>query len=120
MSEDKKDIKESVKGLGFKSIVSGDFLSDGRVMRNLPYLAFVAFLMVIYVAYGYYADHVIRDLANEEKRSEELYSELQSLMEVYDMESLQSKVASEIEVRDIYEAKDPPRTIEFKLEKEEK
>ncbi len=110
MSENKEHIKSKRK-LGVKSFISGDYLQDGKVMANLPFLSFVALLMIFYIAYGYFADNTIRELSKEEKKSEQLYSELQSLMEVYDRESLQSTIAEKLKHKDIYEAKDPPRII---------
>ncbi|CAG5085708.1 FtsL-like putative cell division protein [Parvicella tangerina] len=111
MSEEKKNIKSVAKKLNPKGLVSGELLQDGKVLKNLPFLSYVAFLMILYIAYGYYADNTIRSLSSEEKRSDELYSELQSLMEVYNQKSLQSAVAEKLEGKKIYEAKDPPRVI---------
>jgi hypothetical protein len=110
MSEKKENIKKK-KALGLRSVVSGDFLQDGKVVANLPFILFVVLLMLVYISYGYYADNTIRGLSREEKRSEKLYSELQSLMEVYDQESLQSTVADKLQNKNIYEAKDPPRIV---------
>ncbi len=110
MSEVKENTKKK-KGVGLRSLVSGDFLQDGKVVANLPFILFVVFLMLVYISYGYYADNTIRSLSKEEKRSEKLYSELQSLMEIYDQESLQSTVADKLKGKSIYEAKDPPRVM---------
>lgn len=111
MSEEESDIKKVAKKLNPKGLVSGELLKSGNVLKNLPFLTYVAFLMIVYISYGYYTDSTIRHKSAEEKRSEELYSELQSLMEVYNQKSLQSSVASKLEKKKIYEAKDPPRVI---------
>jgi hypothetical protein len=108
MSEDKEIERKSG---AFRKVISGDVLVDAGVLRNLPFLMFVAFLMLLYVSYGYSSDHLIRDLSKEKKRAKELYSESQSLLELYDMESLQSKVANKVE-GGVFEPKDPPRIIE--------
>ena len=110
MSEEQENSSPKRK-LKLKGLVSGDFLQDGKVMANLPFLGFVALLMLCYISYGYFADNTIRGLSKEEKRAEELYSELQSLMEIYDQESLQSTVADKLKNKNIYEAKDPPRVL---------
>jgi hypothetical protein len=114
MSEKKSDKKKSARS--FKNVVSGDFLMDGVIQKNLPFILYVAFLMLIYVAYGYYANNTLRSLAKEEVRSEELYSQLQSMMEVFDKESLQSKIADRVQVMNLVESKDPPRVIWVKSE----
>jgi hypothetical protein len=101
--------KNRVKGL--KKVVSGDFLMDGVVQKNLPFMLYITFLMLVYVAYGYYVNNSLKDLSREEIKSEELYSRLQSMMEVFDKESLQSKIAERVQVIDLVESKDPPRVI---------
>jgi hypothetical protein len=101
--------KNPVKGL--KKVVSGDFLMDGVVQTNLPFMLYITFLMLVYVAYGYYVNNTLKDLSREDKKSEELYSRLQSMMEVFDKESLQSKIAERVKVINLVESKDPPRVI---------
>jgi hypothetical protein len=111
MSEEKRDIKTVAKKLNPKGLVSGELLQSGNVLKNLPFLSYVALLMIVYISYGYYADNTIRSLSSEKKRSDQLYSELQSLMEVYNQKSLQSAVAAKLKGEKIYEAQDPPRVI---------
>jgi len=105
MSEGKK-ISNPIKG-----VVSGEFLSSSGVVQNLPFLLFVTLLMILYIAYGYYVDGTVHQYSKEEKRAEELYSELQSLMEIYDQESLQSKIADDVKKFGLYESKYPPRVV---------
>lgn len=111
MTEEKKNIKTVAKKLNPKGLVSGELLQSGKVLKNLPFLIYMSVLMIAYISYGYYVDHTIRQLSVEVKKSDKLYSELQSLMEVYNQKSLQSSVAEKLEVKSIYEAKDPPRVI---------
>ena len=108
MSEEKEITK---KNAGVKKLISGELLQEAGVLKNLPFLVFVAFLMVVYVGYGYYADHLIRDVNKEDERFENLHSELQSLVEIYNQESLPSEVADEIEVDGLFERKDPTRKL---------
>ncbi len=105
MSED-KNINTPIK-----HVVSGEFLSTSGVVKNLPFLLFVTLLMILYISYGYYVDGTVHQYSKEEKKAEELYSELQSLMEVFDQESLQSKIADEVKVFGLYESKYPPKVV---------
>jgi len=119
MGETKENIEEQKKaGVKFslKGLVSGDLFSKGFVTKNLSFLLFAAMLMVLYIGYGYYVNNTIRKIAKEERVEGNLYSELQSLMELYDQESLRSKVAKEIEGENLYEVKDPPRVVEVEKE----
>lgn len=106
MSDEKVKIANPIKG-----VVSGELLFKTGVFQNLPFLLYVTLLMILYIAYGYYVDATVHQYSKEEKRSEELYSELQSLMEVYDQESLQSKIAVDVESVGLYESKYPPKVV---------
>ena len=98
-----------------KKILSGDVLQKGIVFKNLPFLLYITFLLLLYVAYGYKVDNTVRLTASEDRKSELLYSELQSVLELFDKEALQSNVAKKTAEWGLYESIDPPtiiRTIE--------
>ena len=65
----------------FKEIFSGDLFKKGLVINNTPFLAYVTFLMILYVAYGYHVDNVVMKISKESKKGEKLYSERQSALE---------------------------------------
>ncbi len=94
-------------------IVTGGFLSKGLVLKHLDFLGYITFLMVLYISYNNYVDSTIRATVKEEKIGDELYSELQSLIEQYNKESLQSKVAEEVADLGLLEGQDPPVVIEI-------
>ena len=104
-------VKKKRVSLPLKGLVSGEMLSKGVVTKNLSFLLFLAFLMLVYIGYGYYVDNTVRKVVRAERVEGDLYSELQSLMEVYDQESLRSKVANEVESSSLFETKDPPRVV---------
>ncbi|MDC3133874.1 FtsL-like putative cell division protein [Bacteroidota bacterium] len=104
----------------FKEIFSGDLFKKGLVINNTPFLAYVTFLMILYVAYGYHVDNVVMKISKESKKGEKLYSERQSALELYDKESLQSKVVKETEKWGLYESIDPPIVIHNKNSDNEK
>lgn len=116
MSKEKRNSKEVVVkkkrvSLPLKGLVSGDMFSRGVVTKNLSFLLFIALLMLLYIGYGYYVNNTVRKVVREERIGGDLYSELQSLMEVYDQESLRSKVANDVAVSGLFETKDPPRVV---------
>lgn len=96
-----------------KNIFSGDLFKKGLVINNVPFLSYVTFLMLLYVAYGYHVDNTILEISKESNKGEKLYSELQSALEMYDRESLQSKVVEKTAVWGLYESIDPPVEIQF-------
>jgi len=116
VSKEKRNSKEVVVkkkrvSLPLKGLVSGDMFSRGVVTKNLSFLLFIALLMLLYIGYGYYVNNTVRKVVREERIGGDLYSELQSLMEVYDQESLRSKVANDVAVSGLFETKDPPRVV---------
>ena len=53
-------------------------------------------------------------ISKESKKAEEFYYQRQSVLELYDKESLQSKVVKETEKWGLYESIDPPLVIKSK------
>ena len=47
---------------GFLSIISGGFLAGESTLSSLPFLLYVAFLGMLYIANGYYAHNRLKDL----------------------------------------------------------
>ncbi len=103
----------------FKKIFTGDLFQKGLVLNNIPFLSYVTFLMLVYVAYGYHVDNTVLSISKANKDGEQLYSELQSALELYDKESLQSKIAEETSKWGLYESIDPPVIIKTKVGDEE-
>ena len=97
-----------------KNIFSGDLFKRGLVINNTPFLSYVTFLMLLYVAYGYHVDKTIHEISKESSKGEKLYSELQSALELYDRESLQSKVVEKTSKWGLYESIEPPVELKIK------
>ncbi|MEC8004634.1 MAG: FtsL-like putative cell division protein, partial [Bacteroidota bacterium] len=68
---------------------------------------------------GYHVDNTVLSISKANKEGEKLYSELQSALELYDKESLQSKIAEETSKWGLYESIDPPVIINSNVEDEE-
>lgn len=47
---------------GFLSIISGGFLAEDNALSSLPFLLYVAFLGMLYIANGYYAHSRLKDM----------------------------------------------------------
>ena len=57
---------------GFVSIISGGFLAEENALSSLPFLLYVAFLGMLYIANGYYAHNRLKDLDSLDTRIGEL------------------------------------------------
>ena len=93
------------------SVLTGAFLSKERTIRALPFIFFLTFITLCYIANGYYAESQIRKANSLTKELKELHSEyIISKSELSDM-SKQSEVAKRIESQGIKESVEPPRKI---------
>jgi hypothetical protein len=59
--------------------LNGEFLQKEYFLKNLPFFLYVAFLLAIYIANTYYAEHKIREISLAESQIKELHSDRTSL-----------------------------------------
>ena len=80
----------------FKDIFSWDLFKKGLGINNTPYLAYITFLMILYVAYGYHVDSVVMRISKESKKGEKLYSESDIIIEnnTNDIEAVAEEIIS--------------------------
>jgi hypothetical protein len=110
---DSKVEREELTGFSFKRIIDGSLLTVKAVVRQIPFILFLVFLALVYIANRYHAEKVIRRidaLKTEVKdyRAEEITtaSELMNL-------NRPSKIQQLVEERDLelHFPEEPPRKI---------
>jgi hypothetical protein len=113
----KKEKKPKVKkGAGkvsrsLANIFSGNFLSKDSVVSFLPYIFFMTFIGILYIANGYYAEKAVRDLYRTGNEVKELRSEYITIKSDLNYKSKQSQVARATESIGVYESTTPPTKI---------
>jgi len=105
----KKEAGKVSKSLA--NIFSGNFLSKDNVVGLLPFMFFLTFLGILYIANGYYAEKVVRDLHKTGNDVKELRSEYITIKSDLNFKSKQSQVAQATEQLGIYESTTPPTKI---------
>ena len=78
------------------------------MLRNLPFFLFLAFLAVLYIYNGHYADHVVRDIGKTGRELKELQYEYKSLKSEVMFRSKQSELAKAVEPFGLKELTLPP------------
>jgi hypothetical protein len=78
------------------------------MLRNLPFFLFLAFLAVLYIYNGHYADHVVRDIGKTGRELKELQYEYKSLKSEVMFRSKQSELAKAVEPFGLKELTSPP------------
>jgi hypothetical protein len=72
--KEKKEEKPKTKAKGNKvtrsvvDVLNGNFLSKENAITHLPYLFFLTFILISYIAYGYYAEKVVKEIAQIDKK----------------------------------------------------
>jgi len=96
---------------GVKGVLSGSFLSRERAVRVLPYLFFITFLGICYIANGYQTEKLVRKLYKTTNKVKELRSEYITTKSELMYISKQSQVARATEELGLKELVRPPKKI---------
>jgi len=113
-AEDEKPMPKaaSLEGVkGVKGVLSGSFLSGSNVVSSLPFIFFLTFLGICYIANGYNAEKTIRELYKTGNEIKELRSEYITTKSELMYLSKQSQVAKATEMIGLQELTEPPKKI---------
>jgi len=107
-----KKRKKGVLAKALSSVFSGTFLTNESTLRHVPFILFLAFIAILYIANGYQADDKIREVNKITNELKELRSEYISTKSDLMFVSKQSEVAKAAEPMGIKEPIVPPMKIE--------
>jgi hypothetical protein len=107
-----KPRKKGVLAKGLSSVFSGTFLTNEKSLQHLPFILFLAFIAILYIANGYYADDKIREVNRISNQLKELRSEYISTKSELMFASKQSEVARSAAELGLKEPVVPPIKIE--------
>ncbi len=111
-----KEVKSNRPKQGFitkslSAVFSGAFLNNGNLLKRIPFILFICFITLLYIANGYYADDKIRKVNKITTELKELRSEYISTRSDLMFKSKQSEVAKAAEVLGLKESVAPPKKI---------
>jgi hypothetical protein len=107
-----KPVKKGVLAKGLSKIFGGAFLSDERAVQHVPFILFLGFIAILYIANGYYADDKIREENKIKNEIKELRTEYISTTSEKMFVSKQSEVAKAVEPLGLKEPVVAPMKIE--------
>jgi hypothetical protein len=95
------------------SVVSGNFLSKEATLKNLPFIFFLSFLAICYIANGYYADDQVRKVNKLTNDIKELRTQYIVVKDSLVIKSKQTEVAKALalQLTGIKESVVPPKKI---------
>jgi hypothetical protein len=113
--DQKIEQKEIRKGSVW-DIFDGSLLTRDTVVRQLPFILFITFLIILYIGNRYHAEKVIRETMQLQTELRELRARSISTASELEFISRQSEVAKLIDKRSmgLQEAVDPPVKITVK------
>ncbi len=112
-----KPVKENKVVRSVANVVSGNFLSKETTLKNLPYIFFLSFLAVCYIAKGYYDDDQVRKLNRLTNEKKELKTQYIVVKDSLVIKSKQTEVAKALaaQTSGIKESVVPPKKIVVKI-----
>lgn len=111
-----KPAKENKMVKSVASVVSGNFLSKDITIKNLPFVFFLSFLAICYIANGYYADDQVRKVNKLSNDIKELRTQYIVVKDSLVIKSKQTEVAKALALQQtgIKESVVPPKKIVVK------
>lgn len=105
--------KENKMVRSVANVVSGSFLSKESTLKNLPFIFFLSFLAVCYIAKGYYDDDQVRKLNRLTNELKELQTQYIVVKDSLVIKSKQTEVAKALanQSTGIKESVVPPKKI---------
>lgn len=111
-SASQKPRKKGVLAKGLSTVFSGSFLSNDKAIKHLPFVLFLAFIAILYIANGYYADDKIREVNKVGNQLKESRTEFISVTSDLMFISKQTEVAKAVAPMELKEPLAPPMKIE--------
>jgi hypothetical protein len=113
--DQKTEQKEIRKGSVW-DVFDGSLLTRDTVVRQLPFVLFITFLIILYIGNRYHAEKVIRENMQLQTEVRELRARAISTASELEFISRQSEVAKMVSKRSmgLHEAVDPPIKITVK------
>ena len=112
--EEEQNVEESPSATtakGFKSLLTGSFLSKEKVVDTLPFIFFLTFLGICYIANGYQTQKLVINISRTSNSLKELRSEYITTKSELMVISKQSKVAEATMAMGLKELTSPPKKI---------
>tara|TARA_B100001115_G_scaffold138352_1_gene105826 strand:- start:244 stop:627 length:384 start_codon:yes stop_codon:yes gene_type:complete len=115
--------KSSRKGRGKKpnpvaQILNGEFLTRSFVLNNLPYIFFSLFLLILFVAKGYYVKQIKDEIRATQIQIDQNSADFLEVKTAFEIETRRQKLIEKLSDRALRESLNATRVI--RIESEEK
>ncbi len=113
IAEAKPPVKKKKVVRSVANFVSGNFLSKDTTVKQLPFIFFLSFIAICYIANGYYVDDQIRKVNRLTNEIKELRAEYIVVKDSLVIKSKQTEIAKALSIQQmgIKESVVPPKKI---------
>ena len=117
--EQKSGRKERVKKPNpVAQILNGEFLTRSFVLNNLPYIFFSLFLLILFVAKGYYVKQIKDEIRATQIEIDQNSADFLEVKTAFEIETRRQKLIEKLSDRALQESLNATKVI--RLESEEK
>lgn len=95
------------------NVLNGSFFIKQSMVNQIPFVIFLAFIAMVYIANGYYAEHIIKEINSVNNEIKELRSEYITRKSDLMQLSKQSEVAKKAILYGLKESTEPPKKIVY-------
>jgi hypothetical protein len=92
-------------------VLGGTFLTKKKVVRLLPFILYLTFLALLYIANTYYAERKVREIADIRREMKELRYEYITTKSELMHNTKQTEIAKHLSKYGIEESTQPPHKI---------
>ena len=113
---DQKTEQKEIRRTSLREILDGSVLTREKVVRQLPFVLFITFLLILYIGNRYQTEKVIRQTLMLQTQLKELRAESISMASELENLSRQSQVSRLVEQKSLglVESQDPPVKLTVK------
>jgi len=119
MSEDKnistgqnrKTEKKNRDSNAFTQILNGEFLTKSFVLNNLTYIFFILFLLIVFVAKGYYVKQLSDDIRTNQTELDQNTADYIELKTKFEEETRRYKLVERLKERELKESQNATKVI---------
>jgi len=106
--------KAKKKSNAFAQILNGEFLTKSFVLNNLPFIFFSLFLLILFVAKGYYVKQVKDEIRSTQVEINQNAADFLEVKTIFETETRRQNLVDRLQERQLKESLNATRVIRLK------
>lgn len=106
--------KAKKKSNAFAQILNGEFLTKSFVLNNLPFIFFGLFLLILFVAKGYYVKQIKDEIRSTQVEIDQNAADFLEVKTIFESETRRQNLIERLKERDLKESLNATKVIRLK------